>query len=324
MDMPLVMRPPAGADRTALADRICALSVEAWGADRSVTIIGVDPSMVALQQQMLQFGQADSPALITGETGTGKELFARGLYLLSPRRKQPMLCVNCAIYHDTQLLASELFGHRRGSFTGAIADRAGVFEEADRGVVFLDEIAELSLPAQAMLLRTLSEGEIMRVGENRARHVDVRVIAATARDLGAMVNDGTFRADLFYRLRFLRLSIPAVRERGDDWRLLVAHYLGRLNARHGDAKSLSDAALSLLAGQPWSGNVREIKSAVELAAELPLNHSRWNRQRFFKPVSRRRTAAFGVTSSLASVGAESRTLSRSPDTGTDAITARCS
>ncbi len=239
------------------------LAADMWGTDRPVDIIGVHDTVTAVQQQMLQFAQSDSPMLIQGETGTGKELFARGVYLLSRRRKQPLMCVNCAQYQDTQLLASELFGHRRGSFTGAIADRPGVFEEADRGVVFLDEIAELSPAAQAMLLRTLSEGEIVRVGENRPRHVNVRVVAATARDLSAMVAAGSFRADLYYRLRFLQLPIPPLRERGGDWRLMANYFLNRLNGRGDDRRSFSDASLQALERHTWPGNVRELKGVVD-------------------------------------------------------------
>jgi len=261
--LPARIRPDA--DRTDLARRIGAVSAERWGRERTVEIVGLDGSMRAVQQQLLQFAQADSPALISGETGTGKELFARSLYLLSDRVRHALICVNCAQYHETQLLASELFGHRRGSFTGALTDRAGAFEEADQGVVFLDEIAELSPPAQAMLLRTLSEGEIVRVGENRARHVDARIIAASARDLGAMVSDGRFRADLYYRLRFLRLTIPPLRMRGDDWRLLADHVLERLNTRRGCQKRFSGGALRALERCVWPGNVRELRGIVELA-----------------------------------------------------------
>ncbi len=254
--------------QTDLAIRIAELSADEWGSQRRTVLIGRAPAMIEAQHRLLQFAQADSPLLVCGETGTGKELFARALYLLSRRRRKPFLAVNCAQYHDGQLLASELFGHRRGSFTGAVSDHRGVFEDAEGGVVFLDEIGELSLSAQAMLLRALSEGEIVPVGESRPRRVDVRAIAATSRDLRRMVANGTFREDLYYRLRFLQVRVPALRERGNDWRLLTAHFLQTLNLARRGEKDISPDTLSLLASYKWPGNVRELRSIVETGFHL--------------------------------------------------------
>jgi len=224
--------------------------------------------MLAAQHRLLVCAQADSPVLITGETGTGKELFARAMHLLSRRRAAPYLCVNCAQYQEGQLVASELFGHRRGSFTGAVADHRGIFEEAEGGVVFLDEIAELSAVAQAMLLRTLSEGEILPVGETRARPVNVRVFAATGRDLKALVARGLFREDLYYRLRYLHVAVPALRERGDDWEIIAAMYLRALASHAGSAKTLSPDARRRLSAHRWPGNVRELRSVIETGYHL--------------------------------------------------------
>ncbi|MEO8333630.1 MAG: sigma 54-interacting transcriptional regulator [bacterium] len=254
--------------QTDLAIRIAELSTEQWGSQRGTVLIGRDPSMIEAQHRLLQFAQADSPLLLCGETGTGKELFARALYLLSRRRRKPFLAVNCAQYHDGQLLASELFGHRRGSFTGAVSDHRGVFDEADGGVVFLDEIGELSLPAQAMLLRALSEGEIVPVGDSRAHPVDVRIVAATSRDLRPMLAKGLFREDLYFRLRFLQVRVPALRERGNDWRLLTSHFMQNLNFTRRDEKIVSPDTLDLLGSYRWPGNVRELRSIVETGFHL--------------------------------------------------------
>ncbi|HEX2187654.1 MAG TPA: sigma-54 factor interaction domain-containing protein, partial [Longimicrobiaceae bacterium] len=196
-----------------LARHLRLLSAEQWGERNGVALIGRHARLLEAQEKALFFAQAEAPVLVTGETGTGKELFARAVYLLGSRRGAPFVSVNCAQFGESQLVASELFGHRRGSFTGAVADHRGVFEEADGGVVFLDEVGELSSSAQAMLLRVLGEGEVVRVGESRARRVDVRVVAATNRDLREMVADGRFREDLYYRLRFLHLHVPPLRER---------------------------------------------------------------------------------------------------------------
>jgi transcriptional regulator with GAF, ATPase, and Fis domain len=262
-----MLLPMAGSEacQTELAQKITQLSLERWGQRGATIILGLHDTMLEAQRHLVQFAQADAPVLIGGETGSGKELFARALYLLGGRSRQRFLCVNCAKYQDSQLLASELFGHKKGSFTGALVDRAGVFDEASGGVVFLDEIAELSLAAQAMLLRTISEGEVVRVGENQPRHTDVRVITATARDLQGMVARGEFREDLYFRLRFLRLRIPPLRERGGDWRLLLDYYLRRLNRQFGQRKWFSDAALALLEHYHWPGNVRELHALAEVS-----------------------------------------------------------
>jgi transcriptional regulator with GAF, ATPase, and Fis domain len=239
-------------------------SLERWGEKQAVVVIGTHPSLHGALEKLCRFAQADGPVLITGETGTGKELFARALYLLSKRSGAPYIGVNCAQYQEGQLMASELFGHRRGSFTGAIGDHRGVFEAADGGTVFLDEVGELSLQAQAMLLRILSEGEIVPVGETRSRRVDVRVIAATNRDLRTLVASGRFRTDLYYRLRYLHLTVPPVRERGCDWELILEDYLSRLWATHTVHKRFSPEARTRLAAYSWPGNVREVRALVEL------------------------------------------------------------
>ncbi|MEO8621105.1 MAG: sigma 54-interacting transcriptional regulator [bacterium] len=239
------------------------LSLEQWGDRKVTTVIGQHASIRIALERVARIAPADGPTILTGETGTGKELFARALYLLSARRGKPFISVNCAQYHDSQLIASELFGHRRGSFTGAVGDHRGVFEAAAGGVVFLDEVGELTLGAQSMLLRVLSESEIIPVGDTAARAVDVRVIAATSRDLPSMVVAGAFRSDLYYRLRHMHIHVPAVRERGDDWELIAADQLQRLVATTGRRKQLADDAVALMSDYPWPGNVRELKSVVD-------------------------------------------------------------
>lgn len=252
-----------------VAELVAARSKERWGDRKRTTIVGRHPSVDSLLEQAARFARSESPVLITGETGTGKELFARALYLLSPRWHCEFLSVNCAQYRDSQLLSSELFGHKRGSFTGAVGDHQGIFETADGGVVFLDEIAELSAQAQALLLRLLSEGEILPVGANRSRQVNVRTVMATNRNLKEMVEAGTFRADLYYRLRQLCLRVPPVRERGNDWKLIIEHYVDEAAAVAGaEQKQFSPQALEVLGQHHWPGNVRELRAVAESSFHL--------------------------------------------------------
>jgi two-component system NtrC family response regulator len=246
------------------------LSIQEWGPGKATAIIGTHPSLVETLTRAGRFAGSESPVLITGETGTGKELFARALYLNAHHHRRAFLSVNCAQYCGTELVASELFGHRRGAFTGATADHRGIFEEADGGTVFLDEIGDLPLTAQAMLLRTLGEGEVVPVGCTRAKQVNVRVIAATSRDLKPMIASGKFRADLYYRLRQLHLQIPPLRERGDDWRVIAGYYLERLCERNRSPKGLSTDAVRRLQNHRWPGNVREVKSVVDTGFHMAM------------------------------------------------------
>ena len=250
---------------TPLASRVAALSEAEWGRPGTVRMVGVSEPLADAQTRLERFARVDRPVLITGESGVGKELFARAAYLLSPRRGRPFVSVNCAQFTDENLLISELFGHKKGAYTGAAADRKGVFETADSGVLFLDEVGELTPRAQAALLRAIGVGEIVRLGESTARRVDVRVVAATNRDLRAMVAEGSFREDLYYRLAPLRLRVPALRERGDDWRLIAEAYLAHLCRQAGEVKTLDDSAARALAGYAWPGNVREVRGLLDMA-----------------------------------------------------------
>ena len=250
---------------SSLAYEVQGLSIKQWGTKKSVSTIGCDTALLKAQKKLGLFARMNRPVLITGESGVGKELFAKSLYLLGERRGKPFLTVNCAHYQDDNLIISELFGHKKGSFTGAANERRGLFEEADTGVLFMDEVGELSPKAQAMLLRALSEQEIKALGSNETRQVDVRIVAATNQPLKLMVEQGDFREDLFYRLRQLWLHIPAVRERGEDWKLLAQFFLGQLADAYGVVKRFSDASMRLLEQYPWPGNVREIQSVVYVA-----------------------------------------------------------
>ncbi len=209
-----------------------------------------------------------STVLISGESGTGKELFARLIHGNSPRRDASFVPVNCGAIPEN-LLESELFGHTKGAFTGAESDRSGLFEEADGGTLFLDEIGELPQQLQVKLLRALQEGEIRRVGESRERGVDVRVLAATARDLEADVEEGSFRSDLYYRINVVKIHLPPLRHRREDIPLLARHFLERHNRELGlRFEEFATEAMERMMEYPWPGNVRELENAVERAMVL--------------------------------------------------------
>lgn len=262
MQMPVSSIPDA-ALQIEVARTIYEQSLDEWGPRRATVLVGRHPALAQALEKIVRFAASDSPVLITGETGTGKELFARAVFLNARRNRRTFLSVNCAQYVGTELVASELFGHRKGAFTGAAADHRGIFEEADGGFVFLDEVGDLPAQAQAMLLRVLSEGEIVPVGATQAKRVNVRVVAATSRELQPMVAAGKFRADLYYRLRPLHVHVPPVRARGDDWQLIAQYFLDRFNEQTGERRELSAETLRVLAAHRWPGNVREVRSVVD-------------------------------------------------------------
>ena len=229
-------------------------------------LIGDSPAWRQLVVQLPRVAASGLPVLLLGETGTGKELVSRALHALSARRKLPFVAQNCGATPDT-LIESELFGHARGAFTGAIGDRTGLFEAAEGGTLLLDEIGDATPMLQMKLLRVLQEGEARRVGDSRARRVDVRVIAATHRPLERAVAHGTFRADLFFRLAAVRLRLPSLRERGRDVLLLARHFLARAAAARpgGVPPELAPELAERLLRHPWPGNVRELANACAFA-----------------------------------------------------------
>ncbi len=231
-------------------------------------IVGVSPPVRDLLEKVKRVAPTDSTVLILGETGTGKELIARAVHHLSPRRGQPLVKVNCGAIAPG-LVESELFGHEEGAFTGARERRIGRFELAHGGTVFLDEVGELPLETQVKLLQVLQEKQFERVGSSRSQQVDVRVIAATNRDLAQAVKDKTFREDLFYRLNVVPLLVPPLRERREDIPLLVQHFLAKFGKRLGKRFEAVDAdTLRRLAAYTWPGNIRELQNVIERAVVL--------------------------------------------------------
>lgn len=231
-------------------------------------IIGKSPVMVEVLETLQKVAQSPSTALLLGESGTGKELFARALHYLSPRKDGPFVAVNCAaIPHG--LLESEFFGHERGAFTGAVGRKLGKFELSDKGTIFLDEIGDLDLSLQAKLLRVLEGSEFTRVGGTTKLKMDVRVVAATNKDLQPMVANGTFREDLFYRLNVLPILIPPLRNRKEDIPALVENFLLHYaRETKKEPVSISPEALQKLMEHPWTGNVRELQNSIERAVIL--------------------------------------------------------
>lgn len=242
------------------------LPVAVDGTTRFQGMVGETAVMRMVYRQIREVATVDSTVILEGETGTGKELASRAIHDLSARKGKPYLAVNCAGLTES-LLASQLFGHRRGAFTGAVADQTGLFEAASGGTLLLDEIGDIPPSVQASLLRVLQEGEIVRVGDSRPRRIDVRVVAATHRDLDAEVVAGRFRRDLYYRIRVARIRIPALRERRDDIPLLVSWFLAQARATgRSRVDEVSHGAMDLLLAHPWPGNVRELRGVVENAA----------------------------------------------------------
>jgi DNA-binding NtrC family response regulator len=231
-------------------------------------MIGTSPVIQKLFQEIDKVAPTRASVLITGESGTGKELVSRAIHRLSPRKDGPFIKVNCAaIPHD--LIESELFGHERGSFTGAQARKRGFFEQAHGGTLFLDEIGDMALAAQAKVLRALQNGEICRVGSEHVLHVDVRVLAATNKDLSKEVTVGSFREDLYFRLNVFPTRVPALRERGEDVRLLAQAFVQAFCSENGlREKRIDPKVLDVLIRRKWPGNVRELKNVVERAAIL--------------------------------------------------------
>ena len=247
-------------ERKGLSDYVERLRTEV---ESRYEIVGTSFAIRHVLQVVEKVGPTDADVLITGENGTGKELVARALHRLSQRADGPFVEVNCAAI-PSELIESELFGHLKGSFTGAVADRTGKFEQADGGTLFLDEIGDMSPAAQAKVLRALAERVVTRVGGTKAMDVDVRVVAATNKDLEDEIAQGQFREDLFYRLNVVPIHVPPLRERRDDIPMLVRHFVRRMvDSGRGQERTFSSGALERLSELDWPGNVRELRNTVE-------------------------------------------------------------
>ncbi|MES2977568.1 MAG: sigma 54-interacting transcriptional regulator [Pseudomonadota bacterium] len=252
-------------DRNAMLARTLETKTARYG------LIGSSPPLLRALAELERVSQASVSVLLLGESGTGKELFARAVHLASGRRDKPFIKVNCAAIPE-MLFESELFGHEKGAFTGAASARPGWFEQADGGTLFLDEVGELPLAMQAKLLRTLQEGTLVRLGARRETRVDVRLVAATHRDLSADVQAGLFRQDLYYRLNVIPIRLPSLRERREDIAPLTMHFLSRANQAHERNVHLTPAALDHLGQHDWPGNIRELGNLIErlvLLSETP-------------------------------------------------------
>ncbi|MGD0498947.1 MAG: sigma-54 dependent transcriptional regulator [Bryobacteraceae bacterium] len=251
-------------ERRSLKSRASLLERGLTPPDLGGSFVGDSPEFHKLLRLIERVAPSDSTVLITGETGTGKEMVAKLIHARSPRRFRPFVVVECAALQES-LLQSELFGHERGSFTGADRAKPGLFEVANGGTIFLDEIGEVSPATQTKLLRVLDASTFRHVGGTGEIHVDVRVLAATNRDMAAMVRQGHIREDLFYRLSTISIETPPLRDRGQDVELLARHFVTTLNERFGSSKQVSEEALSVLRRHAWPGNVRELLHAIEAA-----------------------------------------------------------
>ncbi len=253
-------------------------------------IIGESPAMQRVFEIMAKVAETDATVLISGETGTGKELVARAVHYTGPRKAKPFVAQNCGALPET-LLESELFGHKRGAFTGAHADKKGLFELADKGTVFLDEIGETGPSMQVRLLRVLQEGEIRPLGSAETRQVDVRIVAATNRDLSLEVEEGRFREDLFYRLRVVEIRLPTLAERREDIPTLAHYFLDRSNEKMGRALTgFTKAAMEALLQYGWKGNVRELENEIERTVALAGDSERVGVEMLSEHVGGRRAA----------------------------------
>ncbi len=231
------------------------------------SLVGRGPAMLVVYKKIAMVSDSSSTVLIYGESGTGKELVAKAIHHNGPRASRRFYAVDCGALTES-LLETELFGHVRGSFTGAFENKRGIFEEASGGTVFLDEVSEMSPALQVKLLRTIEEQEVRRVGSNQLVKIDVRLIAASNRNLGELVERGKFRHDLYYRLRVIEIELPPLRERTEDIPLLVEHFLKKFGHECGQALSILPQALSALVSYEWPGNVRELENALEAAVAL--------------------------------------------------------
>jgi len=227
------------------------------------SIVGNSAAMQKVYETISQVAGADVTVLITGESGTGKELVARAIHQNSPRKNGHFVALNCAALSEG-ILESELFGHEKGAFTGAVSSREGKFEYADGGTIFLDEVGDMPLPTQAKLLRVIEYGEVVRLGSNASKKVDARIISATNTDLNKKINEGSFREDLFFRLRVVTINIPPLRQRREDIPILINHFLGELSALHNrKTPHISQRAVDTLTSYGWRGNARELRNCLE-------------------------------------------------------------
>ncbi|MCA9103388.1 MAG: sigma-54-dependent Fis family transcriptional regulator [Planctomycetales bacterium] len=251
-----------------LSDQVKVLSEEVARTERFEELLGATPAMQKLFDLIARVAELDSSVLITGESGTGKELVARSLHRRSPRGRAPFVAVNCAAFPDT-LLESELFGHVKGAFTDARGDRKGLFVQAEGGTLFLDEIGEMPITMQPKLLRAIEERKIRPVGSEKETPFDVRIIAATNRDLETEVEEGRFREDLFFRINVIQIEVPPLRMRGNDTLLLAQHFVEHFAVKSGKpVRGISEAVAQKILGYAWPGNVRELRNVIERAVAL--------------------------------------------------------